>query len=306
MFDFNAIITKLPHFLRVATIWDIFEILLVAFLVYKLMTFIHNTSVERVLKGLLILLVAMPVSEWLNLSVINFILRNTMQIGLVAILIMFQPELRRMLESVGGTGLQQIFERETAENETRDMIREIVDACSSMSWSRTGALIVFERKNSLSDIVTAATTIDAKVSSQLVRNIFFKNSPLHDGAMVIQNARVMLAGCVLPLSENEELSKDLGTRHRAGIGISEVSDAVSVMVSEETGAVSIATRGVIRRGLSPEALEKVLTKELITAEDTREKSAVDHIKRGLAGVSPKNLVRRGRKNASDGKGGDAK
>ncbi len=306
MFDFSAIITKLPHFLRVATIWDIFEILLVAFLIYKLMTFIHNTSVERVIKGLLILLVAMPVSEWLNLSVINFILRNTMQIGLVAILIMFQPELRRMLESVGGTGLQQIFERETAENETRDMIREIVDACSSMSWSRTGALIVFERKNSISDIVTAATTVDAKVSSQLVRNIFFKNSPLHDGAMVIQNARVALAGCVLPLSENEELSKDLGTRHRAGIGISEVSDAVSVMVSEETGAVSIATRGVIRRGLSPEALEKSLTKELIINEDTREKTAVDHIKRGLAGVNPKNLVRRGRKNASEGKGGDAK
>ncbi|MDY3072345.1 MAG: diadenylate cyclase CdaA [Eubacteriales bacterium] len=305
MFNFSAIITKLPHFLRVATLWDVFEILLVAFLVYKLMMFIHNTSVERVLKGILILLVAMPISEWLNLNVINFILRNTMQIGLVAILIMFQPELRRMLESVGGTGLQKIFERENVESETREMIREIVDACTSMSWSRTGALIVFERKNSLDNIVTASTAVDARVSSQLVRNIFFKNSPLHDGAMVIKKARVMLAGCVLPLSENEELSKDLGTRHRAGIGISEVSDAVSVMVSEETGAISIATRGVIRRGLSPEALEKALTAELITSDEEREKSAVTQIKRGLAGVNPKKLIRRGKKNASDGKEDDA-
>ena len=295
MFNFGELITKLPHFLRVATIWDILEILLVAFLIYKMMTFIHNTSVERVLKGILILLVLMPVSDWLNLSVINFILRNTMQIGLVAILIMFQPELRRILESVGGTGLQKIFEREAAESDTRAMIREIVDACSSMSWSRTGALIVFERKNKLTDVVTAPTMVDAKVSSELVRNIFFKNSPLHDGAMIIQSGRLMYAGCVLPLSENVELSKELGTRHRAGIGISEVTDAVSLMVSEETGSVSVAVRGVIRRGLSPETLEKVLENELISQEDTPEKTAVEHIRRGLASVNPLRIVTRSKK-----------
>ncbi len=302
MFHFSELITKLPQFVRVATIWDILEILLVAFLIYKIMMFIHNTSVERVLKGILILLVLMPVSDFLNLSVINFILRNTMQIGLVAILIMFQPELRRMLESVGGTGLQKIFEREAAESDTRAMIREIVDACSSMSWSRTGALIVFERKNKLADTVTAATTVDAKVSSELVRNIFFKNSPLHDGAMIVQSGRLMYAGCVLPLSENEELSKELGTRHRAGIGITEVTDAVSVMVSEETGAVSIAVRGDIRRGLSPETLEKLLTEELITKEEVREKNAVEHIRRGLATFHPFRIAARSRK--QDEEGGD--
>ena len=300
---FSELITKLPHFFRVATIWDILEILLVAFLIYKLMTFIHNTSVERVLKGILLLLILMPVSDWLNLNVIYFILRNTMQIGLVAILIMFQPELRRVLESVGGTGLQKIFEREAEESDTRAMIREIVDACSSMSWSRTGALIVFERKNKLTDVVTAPTKVDAKVSSELVRNIFFKNSPLHDGAMIIQSGRLMYAGCVLPLSENEELSKELGTRHRAGIGITEVTDAVSLMVSEETGSVSVAVRGVIRRGLSPETLEKVLENELIAQEETAEKTAVEHIRRGLASVNPLRIVSRSKKNSD--KEGDA-
>lgn len=302
MFDFSELITKLPHFLRVVTIWDILEILLVAFLIYKLLTFIHNTSVERVLKGIIILLVLMPVSDWLNLNVISFILRNTMQIGLVAILIMFQPELRRVLESVGGTGLQQIFERDSVPGDTRVMIREIVDACSSMSWSRTGALIVFERKNNLTDIVTASTVVDAQVSSQLVRNIFFKNSPLHDGAMIIRGNRLMYAGCVLPLSENEALSKDLGTRHRAGIGITEVSDAVSVMVSEETGAVSFAERGAIRRGLSPEALEKTL-EEALTAQEEHSEKTVNQIRRGLANVSPRRVFRRAIENTNRKKGG---
>ncbi len=290
MFNFSELITKLPHFLRVVTIWDILEIILVAFLVYKLLMFIHNTSVERVLKGIVILLVLMPVSDWLNLNVINFILRNTMQLGLIAILIMFQPELRRVLESVGGTGLQQIFERDSGSGDTHAMIREIVDACSSMSWSRTGALIVFERKSNLTDIVTASTVVDAQVSSQLVRNIFFKNSPLHDGAMIIRGNRLTYAGCVLPLSENEALSRDLGTRHRAGIGITEVSDAVSVMVSEETGSVSIAEKGNIRRGLSPEALEKALEEKLIANEESSDKP-VDRLRRGLASVDPRRIVR---------------
>ncbi len=295
---FRELFTKIPHIIRTATLWDALEILLVAFLVFRLMKFIHNTSVERVLKGILILLALMPISEWLNLNVINFILRNTMQIGLVAILIMFQPELRRILESVGGTGLQQIFEREATDTDTRVMIREIVDACASMSWGRVGALIVFERKNSLDNIVTASTTVDARVSSELVKNIFFKNAPLHDGAMLIVGVRIRSAGCVLPLSENAELSKELGTRHRAGIGITEVSDAVSVMVSEETGVISVSVKGEIRRGLSLETLEKALITELSTHENDSEKSAADRIKRGIRGAIKKPLITR---NAS-GKG----
>lgn len=292
---FNTLADKIPHYFRVITFWDVFEIVLVAVVIYHLLKFIHDTSVERVLKGIIILLVLMPISEFLNLSVINFVLRNTLQIGMLAIIIMFQPELRRMLENLGGSNIQQIFERDTGVGETRKMIHEVVEACSSMSWSHTGALIVFERKNPLSDVVTAATEVDAKVTSQLVGNIFFKNSPLHDGAMVIRNARVAVAGGVLPVSENEKISKELGTRHRAGIGISEVSDCISVMVSEETGSISVAMKGRIRRGLSPENLEKTLTAELI--EEAGENEGQMHrVRRNLhEAIKPKS-------DSTDGKG----
>ena len=192
-----------------------------------------------------------------------------MQIGLVAVLIMFQPELRKMLESLGRNKLSTLLRREENETDVRAMIREVVDACSSMSWSRTGALIVFERTKPLDEILTAATELDAKTTSELVKNIFFVKAPLHDGAMVIRQARIKAAGCVLPLTENEALPKELGTRHRAGIGITESSDAVSVIVSEETGVISTAIGGAIRRNLSPEALENLLIHELIEVQENK-------------------------------------
>ncbi len=192
-----------------------------------------------------------------------------MQIGLVAVLIIFQPELRRVLESLGRSKLTTLLRRDEDETDVRVMIREVVDACSSMSWSRTGALIVFERTKPLDEVLTASTELDAKTTSELVKNIFFVKAPLHDGAMVIRQARIKAAGCVLPLTENEALPKDLGTRHRAGIGITESTDAVSVIVSEETGVISVANGGAIRRNLSPEALENLLIHELIEVQENK-------------------------------------
>ncbi|NLD87694.1 MAG: TIGR00159 family protein, partial [Clostridiales bacterium] len=158
-----------------------------------------------------------------------------------------------------------------ATTEIHIMIREVVDACSSMSWSRTGALIVFERKTKMEDIIKAATILDAKPTSELIKNIFFINSPLHDGAMIIRDGRILAAGCVLPLSIDETLAKELGTRHRAGIGITEHTDAVSVIVSEETGIISTAINGQIKRKLSPESLENFLRRELSLEEVEKEK-----------------------------------
>lgn len=256
--------------IKTASFMDILDIAIVAYLIYKGLKFIHGTSVANGLKGVLMLAALMVISGEIGLNIINFVLRNTLQIGLIALLVLFQPELRKVLEQVGNTKITQILKRETAETEIHIMIREVVDACSSMSWSRTGALIVFERKTRMDDIITAATTVDAKTTSELVKNIFFVKAPLHDGAMIIRDGRILAAGCVLPLSENETLAKELGTRHRAGIGISEHTDAISVIVSEETGIISTASNGQIKRNLSPEALENLLKRELIPSEPEKD------------------------------------
>ena len=257
------------HYLRTFNVLDILDILITAFLIYQVLKFVQGTSVESVIKGIVFLLILLYVSDFIGLNVINFVLMNTMQVGLIAVLIMFQPELRKMLESLGRRKISTLLRREEDETEVRVMIREVVDACSSMSWSRTGALIVFEREKPLDEVLTAATELDAKTTSELVKNIFFVKAPLHDGAMIIRQARIKAAGCVLPLTENETLPKELGTRHRAGIGITESTDAVSVVVSEETGVISAAISGTIRRNLSPEALENFLIHELIEAQDNK-------------------------------------
>ncbi len=257
------------NYLRTFAWLDVLDILIAAFLIYQVLKFVRGTSVESVIKGIVILIAIYFAADFFGLNVIRFVLENTMQIGLVAVLIMFQPELRKMLESLGRNKLSTLLRREENETDVRAMIREVVDACSSMSWSRTGALIVFERTKPLDEILTAATELDAKTTSELVKNIFFVKAPLHDGAMVIRQARIKAAGCVLPLTENEALPKELGTRHRAGIGITESSDAVSVIVSEETGVISTAIGGAIRRNLSPEALENLLIHELIEVQENK-------------------------------------
>ena len=203
-----------------------------------------------------------------DLRCINFLLGHAVQWGVLALIILFQPELRRALEKIGSsTGLKQMFIREEALPAIEQAIKETVTACTEMSQSRTGALIVFEREILLDDMVRSGTVLDAAVSAELLKNIFFVKAPMHDGAVIVRRGRVLAAGCMLPLSKNVNLSRDLGMRHRAGIGMSENSDAIVVIVSEETGSISVATGGMLKRHLKPETLENILRNELIPQDE---------------------------------------
>ncbi len=247
------------------SITDIIDIVIVAFLVYHLIRFVRNTSAERLLKGVVILLAAQLIASRAYLNTISFVLEKTFYYGVIALLIVFQPELRRLLEQIGmGHVTRLLVRRENGQTEIDYAITQTVLACESMSWSRTGALMVFERMERLGEITKTGTRIDAEPSAELIKNIFYPKSPLHDGAMVLRDGRIHSAGCVLPLSKNLSLSRDLGTRHRSAVGMSEASDAVVVVVSEETGTISVAIGGMLKRELDAETLRKILEAELIT------------------------------------------
>lgn len=251
---------------------DIFDILLVAVLLFYVINMIRSTSANRIAKAIIFLLVATLVTELLNLNAMNYLLDRVLQLGFVALIIVFQPELRRMLERVGSRGsvkgLMSLAGAQT-QKDSVEAIEQVVQACGAMSQEKVGALIVFERNNSLEQIAATGTMVDAAVSQELIRNIFFPKASLHDGAMIINNSRIAAAGCVLPLSDNRSLSTDLGTRHRAGVGISENCDAVVVIVSEETGAISVAIGGMLKRHLASQTLQKLLVQELIGEEKNR-------------------------------------
>jgi len=247
---------------KMARITDIIDIFIVAFVIYKGIKLVRETRAEQLVKGILFLLIGMQVAEWLQLNAINFILRNTMQVGVLALLVVFQPELRRALEQVGRSSFGNFLHFENADNsaKTSDSITEICVAVDALSKDRTGALVVIERETKIGDIIRTGTTLDAKVSSELLLNIFYPRSPLHDGAVVIRENRIMAANCFLPLTQDTSLSKELGTRHRAAIGISENCDAVVVVVSEESGKISIAVNGDLTRNLTVENLNRALIK----------------------------------------------
>lgn len=236
---------------------DVLDILIVAFLAYKILGFIKETRAEQLAKGVLIFVVATIGSEFCHFYTLNWILSNTMTVGLIALVVIFQPELRRALEYLGRSKLTSVFNQMNKE-EAKRIISEFARAIESMSASRTGALIVIERETQLNEIVETGTIIDAVVSEQLVGNIFYEGSPLHDGALIVRGERLLAAGCVLPLTQNKELAKELGTRHRAGIGITENSDALVLIVSEETGVISIAQHGKLTRFLDIKTVEKTL------------------------------------------------
>ncbi len=249
-------------------ITDIIDILIVAFIVYKGFKLIRETRAAQLIKGIVILLVATQVSGWLHLNAIHYILINTVQLGLLALLVVFQPELRRALEHVGRkSNISDIFKSSEGEiSSEHQYIQEIAEACRELSHSKTGALIVVERKTKLGEIINTGTIVDARVSSELLQNIFFHNSPLHDGAVIVKDGRIYAAGCYLPLTEDNALSQELGTRHRAAIGMSETADCAVVVVSEETGKISIALAGNLKRSLTPETLYKALVRMLVTEE----------------------------------------
>ncbi len=241
---------------------DYLDIIIVAYLLYRILPFIRTTGTARVAKAIFAIIVIAGVTDLLNLYTLNFIINQFLQIGLVAVVVLFQPELRRMLDHLGNVRLSKLLGSEKGGAEMAPIIHQTVKACEEMSRERIGALIVFARDNPLDKYFKTGTKIDGQVSEQLIRNVFFPRAALHDGAMIISDGRVAAAGCVLPLSASDRLSADLGTRHRAGVGISEVSDAVVVIVSEETGTVSVAVGGMLKRHLAPQTLERLLTNEL--------------------------------------------
>lgn len=259
---------------------DVVDILVVTYIIYRVMKLLKDTSAARLAKGILILVLIMLFASFLHLTMISWLLRNALSVGVFAVVVIFQPELRRLLEQIGKGNLSRMLIPDTDPNVVESMIVATVSACADMSRTKTGALIVFERKERLGEIISTGTRVDAAPSAELIKNIFFKNSPLHDGAMIVRAGRVCAAGCVLPLSGNQGLSRDLGTRHRAAVGMSETADSVLVVVSEETGAISVAIGGMLKRHLSPEILQKMLESELLGDElrNKNEKSRIAAIR----------------------------
>lgn len=245
---------------------DYVDIAIVAYIIYHLIPLFSRASTKRISLTVIFIIVLAGLTDALNLYTLNFFVSSFLQIGLLALVIIFQPELRRLFDHLGSVWLRRFFAPMQDSALSDNMISQIVSACEVMSSEKVGALIVFTRENRLDEYIRTGTTVDGKVSEQLIRNIFFPKAALHDGAMFIRDGRVTAAGCVLPLSESNRLSADLGTRHRAGVGMSEVSDAVVVIVSEETGTISVAIGGTLKRHLAPQTLEKLLRKELALEE----------------------------------------
>lgn len=240
---------------------SVIDIMIVAFFIYKTFMLIKDTRGEQLLKGLVILLLATGISDYLGLSMINWILKKAQTILLVALPIVFQPELRRMLEKIGRGGFISpvtFWEDKSAE----ETVNHIIEAAIDLSSKKTGALMVIERKIGLADIIETGTVLEAKISKELLKNIFFPNTPLHDGAVIIRKSRIQAAGCFLPLTTSPDVSKELGTRHRAAIGLSENSDAIVISVSEETGIISIADDGILKRNFNENSLRKYVMKRI--------------------------------------------
>ena len=265
---FSQIPAFAGRYLLTLQITDVLDILIIAFLLYKLLTLVRSTKAASLLKGLLVFFAVLALSYICQLNGIYYILSKMMEMGVLALIILFQPEIRRILEEMGSRRILALFTRAENASALEQTIEQTVLACSEMSQSRTGALIVFEREILLDDMVRSGTVLDASVSSELLKNIFFVKAPMHDGAVIVRHGRVLGAGCMLPLSKNVNLSRDLGMRHRAGIGMSENSDAVVVIVSEETGSISVAIGGMLKRHLKPETLENLLRNELLPQEDS--------------------------------------
>ena len=264
----NNLIENL-RLIRTMSFSDVLDVLIVAVAIYALIAFVRRTNAIRVAQGLFLLFVALWLSSSsvLNLTLTSFLLRQVFEIGILAVIVLFQPEIRRALERVGSYRLFSLMGKEMGGQVIDKAIMQTVYACKDMSRTRTGALIVFERRNSLNEPLASGTPLDSAVTAELLKTIFFDKTPLHDGAVIVKDGRIAAAGCMLPLSDNANLSRDLGMRHRAGIGMSERSDAVVVIVSEETGSISVAVDGLLKRRLGADTFEMLLRRELLPEEE---------------------------------------
>ncbi len=263
-------------------ITDIIDIVVVTFIVYKVLGFIRETRAQQLVKGIIVLVAAFAISDLLDLYTLNWMLKGMMTLGVIALIILFQPELRRGIEYLGRNKLMSNRFNQLDKQKAKKLTDEFVKATSAFSESRTGALIVIEREVSLGDIAESGTILDAALSAELLGNIFYKGSPLHDGAVIVRGERVYAAGCVLPLSVSLDLNKELGTRHRAGIGITENSDAVTLIVSEENGVISVARGGKLNRFLDEKGVEKLLLNLYITPE-AEDQNIMNKIKQFIGG-----------------------
>lgn len=269
----DTIISSVLTFFKVLRITDIIDVAIVAFVFYYLSNLIREARVWQILKGVIFFLLATWISGILQLNTVNFILVNTMQVGILALVILFQPELRRILQQIGRTNFESFFKGEKVDSVKT--ASEITKAACALSRARLGALIVIEGTSGLGDIFGTGTELNAKVTSDLLITIFFDKTPLHDGAVVINNDTVRYAACVLPLTRDESLSRELGTRHRAAIGLTENCDASVIVVSEETGIISIAQNGKLTRNFSEPALLEAVTK-IFRGDDVSDEKAKIH------------------------------
>lgn len=280
MQDFYIVILNV---IKNISIWSILDILVVSFIFYKGYMLIKETRAEQLLKGLAFIIALIPVSYILKLDMLNFLISKTLTIGVLAMIIIFQPEIRRVLEHLGRSTFDDIHNSQNAEYRN-DVVNEIVTAVESLAETKTGALIAIEQGTGLNEVVISGTVIDAKVSAALLENIFVVNTPLHDGATIIRRNRIHASGCVLPLTSNTDINKKLGTRHRAAIGLSENSDALVIVVSEETGVISLAINGRLTRNYDKEKLKVILLKVMENRDKKRVKTAGEKVKIWITGI----------------------
>jgi len=253
-------------------IWDVIDILIIAFLIYRMLSIMQKTSASSVIKGLVLILGVAWIANLLNMNILTYMLRQVLQLGTLVIVVLFQPEIRKLFERMGTTRLDNFFRKRRRYEKIEATIRNVIDSCKAIKKSKNGAIIVFERKVGLNDYALTGVNIDAEASPELIQSIFFGNSPMHDGALIIRDDRILAASCMLPLSTNYGLSKDLGMRHRAGVGLSERSDAVIVLVSEETGDISVAIDGMLKRSLDSSTFEKIIKSEVLSEYERRSKN----------------------------------
>ena len=260
-------------------LFDALDVAIVAFAIYHILSFVRETRAEQLGKGILVVLIAKVLAEALELYTINWILGYIIDMGAIALVIIFQPELRRALEYLGRNKFLPQKQGKVDKTGVQSLISTLVETADEFSKNRVGALMILERQTSLTDIAETETYLNADVSKELLGNVFYEGAPLHDGAVILRSGRILSAGCVLPLTQNQNLSKDLGTRHRAGIGVSEVSDAISLIVSEESGIISIAVDGRLSRFLDLKSVERTLTKLYLTNMDAQSGNWLDGLKK---------------------------
>ena len=258
----SEFVENFGRFMSTVRFADVIDIAIVAFIIYQAFRLVRETRAEQLIKGILILIIMLQLSSWLGFNTMQYILENTMQLGFFALLIIFQPELRRGLERMGRGTAGRLLSFNNREEVVESTVDEVARAVDNLARNKVGALICMERLTKLGDIIKTGTELNSRISAELLINIFVPNTPLHDGAVVIGSNKILAAACFLPLTHNNDLSKELGTRHRAAIGLSENSDAVVIVVSEETGKISIALDGGLTRNLTVDSLKKALLKTM--------------------------------------------